>query len=210
MKKTVKDNSNLPFYKRWQFWVIIGTAIFIFMVFSAGRPSLKDYTGVDAKQAYEELLADGHAIKFSFDRNNNGGFSEDDFQDFVIKSFSSDNYAEMPFTVTKQSTSGEKVNLSIDYTMSVEAEQDQSARNEALEKKLGVAEAMTACKLYGERNYRDFKLHSILGKIAEYASDDDTWFLKYTVDANGYNDLTMECHVTGTSESPVVEGFSIY
>lgn len=86
----------------------------------------------------------------------------------------------------------------------------QGAREEALESKLGVIEAMTACEQYGKQNYRNFKMHSVLGKIAEYASDDDTWFLKYKVDADGYEQLTMECYVTGTSDSPIVKQFTVY
>lgn len=169
-----------------------------------------DYTGKDAKVAYETLKNSGYDVKFVFDRNNNGGFTEEGLQEYVKQEFDSGSYDEMPFTVIKQSATGKTVTLTIEYASAIESENAQKARESALESKLGIVESMTACQQYGERNYRDFKMHSIVGKIAEYASDDDTWFLKYTADANGYKNMTMECYVTGTSSSPVIKSFNIY
>lgn len=208
-----KEFSNKPFYKNWRFWLIIGFILFIIGIANLGSvktTNISDYTNKDAKQAYNELSQAGYEVKFIFDRNNNGGFTQEDFQQYVLDSISSKSYDEMPFTVTKQSAEGKKVSLSVEYASALEASKTQGAREEALESKLGVIEAMTACEQYGKQNYRNFKMHSVLGKIAEYASDDDTWFLKYKVDADGYEQLTMECYVTGTSDSPIVKKFTIY
>ncbi|MBR2753638.1 hypothetical protein IKF28_02860 [Candidatus Saccharibacteria bacterium] len=221
--KSKKTKNNEPFYKKWWFWTII-IIIFIGMIYGGsnneqdnnepsgqGETELKDYVGQDAKNAYDELTAGGYSVKFVFDRKNNGGFSEEQFQDYVINdSFGSKSYSEMPFIVTKQSNNNKTVTLSIDYKTAIEANNKQQAREAKLEEKLGSVEAMTACKQYGKRNYRNFKLHDITGKMAEYPSDDNTWLFKYYVDANGYKNMTMECYVTGTSENPKVSKFMIY
>lgn len=87
---------------------------------------------------------------------------------------------------------------------------EPKTKEELLEEKLGFVESITACELYGKRQYSDFKIHSVLGKIAQEVVDDDTWFIKYTVDANGRENLVMECSVTGTTESPQVKNFIVY
>lgn len=84
------------------------------------------------------------------------------------------------------------------------------AKEDRLEKKLSSVNALTACELYGEQNYQNFSIHKILGQIAEYAYDEDTWYMKYSVDYNGYENRAMECYVTGTSENPVVSKFLVY
>ena len=98
----------------------------------------------------------------------------------------------------------------VEYKSALESSAAQAAREENLEKRLSIISAMSACDLYGQRNYRDFKMHSIVGKIAEYASDDNTWFLKYYVDADGYTNRAMECYVTGTTDNPVVTKYLVY
>ena len=178
---------------------------------SADEENVLDYTGVDAKSAYENLILKGYSVKFLFDRNNNGGFSDEQFQDFVINdSFGSEYYDEMPFVVTKQTVNSKNVILTIEYATAAEQTKAQEKRDNQLEKKLSIVTAMTTCELYGKRNYRNFKIHSIVGKIAEYAVDNDTWFLKYTADADDYKNLNMECYVTGTDSSPVVKDFKLY
>lgn len=172
---------------------------------------VKDYIGQDAKKAYDELKASGYNIKFIFDRPNQGGFTEESFQDYVINdSFGSPSYAEMPFVVKSQQIFDKNVYLYIDYGSVVESENKQASMEASLEEKLSIVNAMTACEQYGKQNYRNFKIHSILGKIAEYADDENTWFLKYNVDYDGYENRTMECYVTGTSAAPVVSRFLVY
>ena len=170
-----------------------------------------NYVGQDAKVVYTTLITQGYTVKFLFDRANNGGFSDEQFQDFVINdSFASSSYSEMPFVVTGQTINDKNATLTIDYGSVVEQNNAQADREAKLESKLSIITAMSSCEIYGERNYRNFKMHSIVGKIAEYAIDDDTWFLKYTADANGYKNLNMECYVTGTDSSPVVKDFKLY
>ena len=223
-KKLAKSEQKKPIYKQWWFWLII--AIIIIGVGGSGfsqkkenggtaentasetKTEIKDYTNQDAKTAYDELVNNGYSVRFMFDRNNNGGFTEDGFQEYVKESF--DGSTSSSFVVTKQKTNNKDVTLYVDFSSIVEQDKEKEERGRKLEEKLGIVESMTACRQYGERNYRNFKIHSVVGKIAEYASDDDTWFLKYYVDAEGYNNKTMECYVTGTSNSPVVTKFIVY
>ena len=218
-----------PIWKDWRFWVgvVIVLAIVGVVYSNKGRnqnisdnnssqqnvtetASMKDYSGQDAKDAYSEITSLGYSIKFVFDRNNNGGFSEDDFQKFVTNSFTSEYYNDSPFIVTKQDSEGKNVTLYIEYGSVVNGEKEQADKEAKLEEKLSIVSAMTACEQYGENNYRHFKMHSITGKISESAFDENTWFLKYYVDADGYKNKNMECYVTGTTDNPQVSNFLIY
>lgn len=171
---------------------------------------IEDFSGKGALPAYNKLKNDGFNVKFVFDRTNNGGFSDEDFQSFVISSFNSSQYSEMPFVITRQESYGKDVTLYIDYLDVVNSNNKQIQRESNLESRLSIVSAMSACDLYGQAHYKNFKLHGVLGKIAEYASDDNTWFLKYYVDANGYSNKNMECYVSGTTNSPAVTKFVIY
>lgn len=205
-----ENNDKKLVWKDWRLWFgIVIIALFI-GVFSFGK-SIKDYTNQDAKVAYEELTSEGYSVRFLFDRNNNGGLSEEEFQKYVVDdSFGSESYKDMPFIVSKQKNDGKTVTLSIEYKSVIDAENKQSAMEEKLEEKLNVASALTACEQYGGRNYGNFKIHTILGQIAQNASDENTWFLKYSVDAGGFTDLNMECYVTGTTDNPQVTSFVVY
>lgn len=96
------------------------------------------------------------------------------------------------------------------YQNDTNTSSEPKTKEELLEEKLGFVESITACELYGKRQYSDFKIHSVLGKIAQEVVDDDTWFIKYTVDANGRENLVMECSVTGTTDNPQVKNFIVY
>ena len=172
--------------------------------------TLPNYVGQDAKVVYAELINKGYTVKFKFDRNNNGGFSEEDFQSFVSETFASEYYNETPFVVTGQAAYEKTATLYIEFKSINESENSQKNREAQLEAKLSINNATAACRMYGERYYRNFKMHSILGRLAEYAVDDDTWFIKYTVDYNGYKNRAMECYVTGTSGAPVIKDFKVY
>lgn len=225
--KNNKSKESKPLYKTWWFWVIV--VVLVAGVLSTGKTDKKDtskvnndnsnssqqtvtdYSGQDAKKTYTELLEKGYSVKFIFDRNNNGGFTEEQLQDFVINdSFKSESYNEMPFVVTRQVSNDKNVTLYIEYGSVDEANKNQANREQALEEKLSIVSAMTACEMYGKSNYRNFKMHSIVGKIAESAYDDNTWYLKYYVDANGYENKTMECYVSGTTDNPSVTNFLVY
>jgi hypothetical protein len=170
----------------------------------------KNYIGSDAKVAYSELIASGYTVKFVFDRPNNAGFTEEQLQQTMLSDFESASYDEMPYVITKQSILYNTATLYVEYKSVVELNEAQATREENLSRVLSIESAMSACELYGQQNYSSFKMHSIVGRIAEYASDDSTWFLKYYVDADGYTNKAMECYVSGTTSSPVVTRYLVY
>ena len=234
VKSKDHKKSNKPIYKKWWFWVII---VLFLVGFSSAftdkdktetkdtsknagsaqkveEPTsepVRDYTGQDAQIAYLSLKSLGFSVKFAFDRANNGGFTDEDFQDFVINdSFGSSSYKDMPFVVMRQDVNDKSVTLYIDYGEVVASNNRQANREANLEKRLSKTSAMTACDVYGQRNYKNFKLHGVTGRVAEFASDDNTWYMKYYVDYDGYKDRSMECYVTGTTSSPTVVKFRVY
>lgn len=183
--------------------------------------SIKSYVGQDAKMAYDDLISGKYSVKLVFDRKNNGGFSEEDFIKFVLDDFSNfeNNSAkqvpgeeESPiWVVTNQEVGKDKnVKLYLEYDSVVDSSRKQLSIENSLESKLSIVSAMTGCQHYGERNYKNFKIHGITGKIAEYALDEDTWYLKYWVDADGHKNTNMECYVTGSTNSPQVSKFLVY
>lgn len=189
---------------------VIVIVVGIFLV-NNNKPQIDDYVGKDAKQSYEELTSSGHEVEFAYDYNNKySGYTKEEFQDFIIRELNLDTYSQAPYTIVKQENDGNKAILYIKHDALIEADKAKEDKKAALEEKLGVAEAMTACEMYGKRTHRDFDMHSVLGQIAQEAKDENTWFLKYTVDADGYEGLTMECYVTGTSAAPEVTDFIVY
>lgn len=76
--------------------------------------------------------------------------------------------------------------------------------------------AWAAFEQYGESVYPyGFKLHSIMGVIAEKQEDDGSWFLKCTADiTNEYGakrkDVTVEAQIAGTDSNPEVTYFYVY
>lgn len=87
---------------------------------------------------------------------------------------------------------------------------------EKLETKLPASYAWSAVKRYGEMEYPyGFKLHNIIGRLAEEARSNGTWFLKATCDVkNQYGtwakDLTCEATVSGTEDNPHIDSFNVY
>ena len=79
----------------------------------------------------------------------------------------------------------------------------------ALKEKLEIGSAWIAVENYGEAEYADFELHYLLGKIEEYAEDENTWFLKAECTVMGL-DMICEAKVTGTSDNPQVIYFEVY
>lgn len=87
----------------------------------------------------------------------------------------------------------------------------ESAKAEAaLEEKLTVVSAWLAAKNYGKSLYgEDFKIHNFAKKIAEYAQDENTWFLKAKCTVAGA-EKTCEVLVSGTTDAPEVTSFDVY
>ena len=141
-KKTKITTKQEPVYKQVWFWVVMFTVFMTMIVIANNKQpestsntdemnqsteieevTAKDYVGKDAKLAYNELISDGFAVKFVFDRPNQGGFTEESFQDFVLNdSFAADSYSEMPLVVTRQINHDKSVVLYLEYKSIVDGE----------------------------------------------------------------------------------------
>lgn len=93
----------------------------------------------------------------------------------------------------------------------IEADQKQRTMRDSLDAKLDSIDAWQAVQRYGKDMYGpDFKVHYIIGRLAEEPWDEDTWFLKAECDVYGNSGYTVEAKVTGTTDSPVVFDFNVY
>jgi hypothetical protein len=97
----------------------------------------------------------------------------------------------------------------------IDEAQGQSSTTQTLQAKLDVAHAWQAVESYGEREFPSgFDLQWWIGKLAETAEDENTWFLKATcrlrIDGRWVSGYTAEARVTGTTDSPRVTYFVVY
>ena len=101
-------------------------------------------------------------------------------------------------------------NKSVEVTLELTSNIEANKQEEKLKEKLDTGTAWGAAKAYGKEQYGDdFDLHYLTGKIAQYADDKDTWFLKAECEVNG-QEGTCEAKVTGTSDNPKVISFDVY
>ena len=92
---------------------------------------------------------------------------------------------------------------------------DGKTTEEILEAKFDSADAWYWLIEYGKREYPyGFKVHNIMGKIAEEAKDENTWFLKAEVTVtNAFGakrETVVEAEISGTLDNPNIEYFYVY
>ncbi len=95
----------------------------------------------------------------------------------------------------------------------VKQQEKSTSDRDKLDEKLYSGSAWKAAEKYGKKTYGSFKLHSIMGKMAEEAVDENTWFLKATCSYTFMGDKlegTCEARVTGTDADPQVTSFIVY
>lgn len=107
------------------------------------------------------------------------------------------------------------VQLSVNTAENIANNEAAAAAKTALESKLDPSYAWQAVEKYGDIQYPyGFKLHWIMGKLAQEPKDENTWFLKATVTVkNQYGtklDGVCEAYVSGTTDNPQVTGFTVY
>jgi len=112
-------------------------------------------------------------------------------------------------------TENKIVQLTINTSENIAADEAAQAVQNTLIAKLEPNSAWEAVEAYGVTQYPyGFKLHWIMGQLAEEAKDENTWFLKATVTiTNEYGaelETVCEADVTGTTENPEVTNFYIY
>lgn len=103
------------------------------------------------------------------------------------------------------------VTANIVLTSNLEA----AGAEDTLSAKLDTGASWTAVEDYGEVQYPyGFELHYLMGKIAEEAYDENTWFLKaectVTNESGAKVEGTCEAKVTGTTDAPQVTEFTVY
>lgn len=86
---------------------------------------------------------------------------------------------------------------------------DHEDAENKLSGKLEPVSAWVAVKEYGEAEFGDFEIHYLIGKIEEYAEDENTWFLKAECTVSGVEKV-CEAKVTGTTAAPEVVSFDVY
>ncbi|MBR0405270.1 MAG: hypothetical protein IJI68_08740 [Eggerthellaceae bacterium] len=86
----------------------------------------------------------------------------------------------------------------------------KASAREILESKLELYAAWAAVEMYGKAAYgSSFKVHYVLGILAEEPLDENTWFLKATCDIGDFSG-NCEAKVTGTTDYPEVYDFYVY
>lgn len=132
-----------------------------------------------------------------------GSWGEDELSKWVVTGV--DNIDSKEKTVTVRINTQENIDAQI-------AEEN---KRKALEEKLPVEYAWQAVEQYGETQYPyGFDLHWMIGKLAEEADDENTWFLKAECKVKNAYGATMqgncEAQVTGTQDNPQVTYFMVY
>lgn len=107
------------------------------------------------------------------------------------------------------------VTFYVNHTENIARMEQEDRQRKQLEEKLDPVDAWEAAQNYGKQQYPyGFKLHYLVGRLAESPADDNTWFLKATCTVeNQYGnkyDATCEAKVTGTSDNPRVISFNVY
>lgn len=97
-----------------------------------------------------------------------------------------------------------------------ETPQSTPAATEATTGGLEQTEAMTACDFYGQGQFPyGYDAHWIMGLMNdELDTANDEWDFKLTADVtNAFNaerEVTVECSVTGSNETPAISHFDAY
>jgi hypothetical protein len=170
--------------------------------------------GKPYRDAYEELTQLGLTAKWI-----HSGSGQDFTESIRLNIEDPDSEFEVPWIIVDYKDLNEQ-NKTI--TMLVNTEENLGSQaaaadaNKTLAAKLAAIDAWLAVAQYGDNQYPyGFKLHYIVGVLAETAEDENTWFLKATCDVtNAYGtktkNMTCEARVIGTNDRPEVIYFVVY
>lgn len=215
-----------PIFKRWWFWALI-VCLIIGLVLpdkepAEAAPTISTEPATEAATApptEAPTEAPTEVVPNQFD-----GYIEKPLTEFMAK------VEELEYTAIYLDHLGNDITDGIEWiadvyvvweleedpvakTVSVEVRSvssiEQDKMEEALKEKLETGSAWIAAEKYGEAEYGDFELHYILGQIAIYAEDENTWHLKAECTVFGI-DKVCEAEVTGTSDNPEVIYFEVY
>jgi len=177
-------------------------------------PQLDALTGQPYTTAYETLGQLGLTGKWIHST------SRQDFTESVKLSVENpDPEFEVPWIIVGYENLNVQ-NMTVTILINTQENLDSKAAADSMEStlkaKLDPVDAWIAAEDYGASQYPyGFKLHYMVGKLAETAEDENTWFLKATCDVtNQYGattkDMVCEAMVTGTSDNPQVVSFIVY
>lgn len=174
--------------------------------------SVSDFTSLNGKDVVE-ALSEVHALGYSAELLHD--YTE---MDLTSEIESYDEETQRGFQVVRigEVDSGSmNVVLYVDSITNMKEKQDKEDRQNSLTEKLDPFYAWYAVEDYGDTQYPyGFKLHYIMGQLAQEPIDENTWFLKATCTVeNAYgnkSEMTCEAKVTGTTDNPSVIEFNVY
>lgn len=126
------------------------------------------------------------------------------------------NGAGFIITGIKEMNSQEKtITMYVNTNENIERVEGQKATQKVLEENFDPSVAMAALELYGKSQCPyGFKLHGIVGKLAETPVDENTWFMKYKCEvtnaAGEKVSMTCEAKIKGPEDNPTVYDFYLY
>lgn len=138
-----------------------------------------------------------------------------DFTD-TLSVYTDDELSKWVVTEVKSVDENKKtVQLAVNTAENIANNEAAAAAKTALESKLDPSSAWQAVEKYGDMQYPyGFKLHWMMGQLAQEPKDENTWFLKATVTVkNQYGtklDTVCEAYVSGTTDNPQVTEFLVY
>lgn len=154
---------------------------------------LKELTGKSLTKAMKRIKKMGYKATYLAD-----GVDFTEFIDSV-----KDDYTTGSIKVDEDSKT-------VEVTLALTANLEDAEAEKELAKKLEIGSAWGAAEKYGKSEFgKSFDLNYLVGKIAEYADDENTWFLKAECEVNGV-DMICEAKVTGTTDDPEVVFFDVY
>lgn len=181
----------------------------------AEQDKLNSFIGQPLRDIYQNLLSEGINVKLLHETT--GADMTPSIQDAIEHENEPGNTEFINDWIIRKARTSEDGSYELTIIPgSILAEQEHSeAVRTALESKLDPAFAWQAVEAYGEAQFPEgFKLHWIMGRLAEEARDENTWFLKaycdVTIGGVKASDLNCEATVTGTDDNPHVETFNVY
>ena len=217
MKKSSKKNKQKNQQKNVGFTILFFLGI-IFIIWSI-IPSRGKNVSKEADAHAKELsslvnisLLDGlnKIEEYEFTPNYTNARNNTDVTDVI--NTTSDKEKEA-YTITQILASSYSKTANVFIATEADLQAMKMAKN--LEQQLDPAHAWQAVESFGQSQYPyGFELHYIVSKLAQEASDENTWFLKATCDVTNElgekQELTCESYVSGTTESPEIIDFIVY
>ena len=178
-------------------------------------PDYSGLVGTNLYDAYQQVKADGYTATVVQD--GTGIDQTSIFTDEYNDSKEDVEFIMGPWTVTAVSDidpEAKTLTLTGKADATIASENQQSAEEAELEKRLDYGHAVVALEDYGKQQYLyGFELHQFFGVILKEGRADG-WHLKMTCDVtNMYGaeaEMTCEAVVDGTNEAPQVTSFLVY